>query len=334
MKNNSFESIGTIISLIISKHFSSSVNTLSVACSIPIPQMRNYLANIFKNKLLHSHFYPAPNINEHDEDPLKTTEIFFERIAKGMADNEPIYLIDMENFTESYHLLQITSVEAGYLNNIYPELLQNQQTNLFEIKDSIESIPKWVIEKHDKVQDAISREKQIEFTYKSSKCKLIKTICSPVSVVQDLTDHLFYIKDSDDNYYRIDRIKSDIKILQQKSDIGQYQPSPFQKYFWGTEYKVHGEPVHVKLQISADTTNIITKIKNDTVLRSSTSKLYQNGKYYYYEDDILGMQDFRRWLRSYGSSITVIEPQTLINEILYGTNKTLSFYNELNSIKF
>ena len=62
-------------------------------------------------------------------------------------------------------------------------------------------------------------------------------------------------------------------------------------------------------------------------------KLYKDGNYYYYEDDILGMPDFRRWLRSYGSSITVLEPQTLIDEIIESTRKTLSYYNKLNSIK-
>ena len=136
----------------------------------------------------------------------------------------------------------------------------------------------------------------------------------------------------ENNYYRIDRIKSQIKILSESFDLEQYHPSPYQKYFWGSEYKDHGEPVHVKLRISTGTTNILTKIKNDTSLRAETCKLYQKDNYYYYEDDILGIQDFRRWLRSYGSSITVIEPQSLINEIIEGANKTLSYYELLSSL--
>lgn len=40
----------------------------------------------------------------------------------------------------------------------------------------------------------------------------------------------------------------------------------------------------------------------------------------------------RRWLRSYGSSITVLEPQKLIDEITESTNKTLSYYEKLKSI--
>ena len=69
------------------------------------------------------------------------------------------------------------------------------------------------------------------------------------------------------------------------------------------------------------------------MLRSETGKLYANGDYYYYEDDILGIPDFRRWLRSYGSSITVLEPQSLIDEITKNTKKTLFYYEELKSIQ-
>lgn len=88
--------------------------------------------------------------------------------------------------------------------------------------------------------------------------------------------------------------------------------------------------ISLKLRISAGTANIIEKIKSDTALRSETSKLYQEGNYYYYEDDILGIQDFRRWLRSYGSAITVLEPQSLINEITESVQKTLSYYKKIN----
>ena len=99
----------------------------------------------------------------------------------------------------------------------------------------------------------------------------------------NLTTNVLYLKDTENNYYRIDRIKS--------------------------------------------------KIKRDTVLRSETGKLYKDGDFYYYEDDILGIPDFRRWMRIYGSSITVLEPQTLIKEIIENITKTLTYYEKLNAIK-
>ncbi len=331
-RNHTFDMLGLIISLILSDHFAASVTSLSSACNLPVPQMRKYISIIFGNSILFSHLSPTPESDDQDDDPLKTAEIFLHKIAAGNADHETIYLIDMDDFTGGYHLLPITSVEAGCLNNIYPNLIQNQRTGLFEMKDTIDSIPKIILEKQDRVQEAISQKRKIEFSYKSPQFDLSKIICSPVSVIQNLTSHILYIKDSETNHYRIDRIKSNIKILPAHSDLDQYTPSPLQKYFWGTEYKVHENPVHVKLRISAETSNIIEKIRNDTALRRQTCKLYYDGNDYYYEDDILGMPDFRRWLRSYGSSITVLEPQSLINEVIDSARKTLSYYENLNTI--
>lgn len=224
--NNNFDTIGLIISLILSDNFLASVESLAEACDLPVQQMRKYLSVIFDNKNLLTHLLPTPESDDENEDNnfIETASTFLSAILSGNADKEPIYLID------------------------------------------------------------------------------------------------------------IDRIKSKITTIEEPSDIDQYSPSPYQKYFWGNEYQKHGEPTHIKLRIKAGTTNIIEKIKSDTVLRIETGKLYKDDEYYYYEDDILGMPDFRLWLRSYGSSITVLEPQTLIDEITENTNKTLSYYSKLKSI--
>ncbi len=331
--NDRLEMLGLIVALILSDTYNSTIENLSKTCELPILQMRKNIGTLFSNKLLFSHLSPTPEIDENDANPKKTAERFLSSLVNGTADNEEIYLADMEHFIDDYQIIPITSVETGYISNEYPKLIQNQRIGLFETKDTIDSIPKVVVDKQDKIQEAISQKKQIEFSYKSPQFDIAKIICSPVAVIQNLTTHILYLKDTNDNYYRIDRIKSSIKILRTDSDIDQYNISPFQKYFWGTEYKEHGKPIHVKLQISAGTTNIIRKIQNDTILRAETRHLYQDGEYYYYEDDILGIPDFRRWLRSYGSSITVLEPQSLIDEVTNSATTTLSYYKKIESLK-
>lgn len=332
--NNNFDTIGLIISLILSESFTASVESLACACNMPNQQMRKYLSVIFDNQNLLTHLSPSPKSDDDNEEDefINIAQDFLSRIISGNADTHPIYLIDMDNFTDEYVLLPITSVEAGYISNTYPQLIQNQRVSLFETKDTLDSVPKPILEKYDIVQNAISQNKKIEFKYKSPKFDLAEIICSPAAVIQNLTTNILYIKDTDNNYYRIDRIKSKIHIMSEVSDLGHYSPSPYQKYFWGNEYQEHGEPLHVRLRISAGTTNIIQKIKSDTALRS-TGKLYKDGDFYYYEDDVLGMPDFRRWMRSYGASITVLEPQTLIEEITENTKKTLSYYEKLSAIK-
>lgn len=333
--NNNFDTIGLIISLILSDNFLASVETLAEACDLPAQQMRKFLSIIFDNKNLLTHLSPTPEADDENEDDnfIETASTFLSTILSGNADKEPIYLIDMYDYIDDYLLLPITSIEAGYISSVYPNLIQNQRANLFEIKDTVESVPKHILDKHDEIQNAISQGAKIKFKYKSPQFDLADIICSPVAVIQNLTTHILYVKDTENNYYRIDRIKSKITITEDPSDIDQYSPNPYQKYFWGNEYQKHGEPTHIKLRIKAGTTNIIEKIKNDTALRIETGKLYKDNEYYYYEDDILGMPDFRRWLRSYGSSITVLEPQTLIKEIVENTTKTLTYYDKLSTIK-
>lgn len=332
---NNFDTIGLIISLILSENFTASVETLAEACNLPIQQMRKYISVIFDNKNLLTHLSPtleADDENE-EEDFEEIANAFLSKITSGKADKEPIYLVDMYDFIGDYLLLPITSIEAGYVSNVYPNLIQNQRATLFEVKDTIDSVPKIILDKQDLVQNAISQGVNIKFKYKSPQFELVDIVCGPVAVIHNLTTHILYIKDTENNYYRIDRIKSKISITEEPSNIEQYSPSPYQKYFWGNEYQKHDEPVHVKLLIKASTANIIEKIKSDTALRSGIGKLYKKGDYYYYEDDILGIPDFRRWLRSYGSSITVLEPQSIIEEITESTRKTLSYYNKLKSIQ-
>ena len=333
--NNNFDTIGLIISLILSDSFTASVNSLAAACNLPNQQMRKYLGVIFNNKNLLTHLSPSPKTDDEndDDDFIDIARNFLSEIISGNADTKPIYLIDMDDFIDDYLLLPITSVEAGYIRNTYPKLIQNQRASLFEIKDSLNSMPKPILEKYDIVQTSIFQNKKIEFKYKSPRFDLTKIVCSPVTIIQNLTTNILYIKDTENNYYRFDRIKSKIRITTEPSDFNQYIPSSYQKYFWENEYLEHGEPIHVKLRIKAETSNIIEKIKNDTVLRSETGKLYKKGDYYYYEDYILGIPDFRRWMRSFGSSITVLEPQTLIKEIINSTTKTLTYYEKLHSIK-
>ncbi len=317
-----FSIIGYMFSLIVSENFVSTIESLSKACNLPKNQIRKFLAIILSNRILRDHF------SIYEDEIVDTKNISL--VLDKLDENQPISFIGLEDYLEGFILLPITPVEIGYIKTDYPELIKNHHTAPFEIKTTIDAIPEHILKRQDIIQNAILQKKKIEFKYKSPNYPTNNIKCSPLSIIENLTTHILYLKDTENNYYRIDRIKSLIKILKEDSNIESYSPDPYQKYFWGTEYKDHGEPIHVKIRINPETSNIITKIKSDTLLRSETCILFKDGNYYYYEDDVLGIQDFRRWLRGYGSSIIVIEPQSLIDEIVDGANKTLEYYKILN----
>lgn len=327
--DNRLNIIAYMFSLIISEKYNSTINNLSTSCNLPIQQTRKCISVLFQNPILLSHLSSTLEISDEDDDPIENAKYFLDKLINGECDDAPIYLIDMDSFTDEFLLLPVSPVEISTLRSTYPDLLKNHMTNLFETKDSIDSIPHQILEKQDVIQNAIMLKQQIEFMYKSLHDGTFKVNCSPVEVIQNITSRILYIKDTQNNYYRLDRIIDSIKILKIPSDIDTYVANKFQKYFWGTEYKDHGDPIHVKIKISNETSNILEKIKRDTALRSKTCSLYQEGDYYIYEDDILGIQDFRRWLRSYGSSITVIEPLELIKDIVDSAQKSLNYYEML-----
>lgn len=83
------------------------------------------------------------------------------------------------------------------------------------------------------------------------------------------------------------------------------------------------KPIHVKLKIFEDTPDIMYKIKKDTYCRNRAtlegpfldSSDNKKTNIYYYEDDIIGMDTFKSWLKQFGSSIVVLEPKELAYDI-------------------
>ena len=95
-------------------------------------------------------------------------------------------------------------------------------------------------------------------------------------------------------------------------------------YMWGMS-SFDEEPVPVKVRIYANTANIISKIKAETSLRKYR-KLTQDGNDYIYTDTIIGTANFRSWLRGYGSSVVVMEPKELADEMKESALKVIQLY--------
>jgi len=335
MKNKTFDTIGYILSLITSEEFESSIQSLheEIFPSLSIQTIRNSLLKLCKNKLLNTLLSLKDSSN--DELYIKIDDQVKKQIKNGMHDDKIICLTAFETFIPNNFLLPVTYSETEYLKKEYPDLIpdKDKKINSFEIKYAGNAVPynNSLVKIQAAIQTAIIEQKVIEFHYLPSKASHREFItCSPVFITQNLTDHLTYFKDSEGNNYRIDRIDpKKVKQKTEKANLSSYKENPNQKYFWSINSKNSESPIHVKLRISKNTTNIIEKIKNDTRLRQKTSHLYEDENFYYYEDDIIGVQDFRRWLRNYGSSITVLEPQSIIHEIVTGAKNTLDYYDKL-----
>ena len=56
-----------------------------------------------------------------------------------------------------------------------------------------------------------------------------------------------------------------------------------------------------------------------------------DGYYYLYEDDVLHISKLKSWVYSYGSSMVVIEPESLREEVIESYKKRKQYYESVNS---
>jgi predicted DNA-binding transcriptional regulator YafY len=257
---------------------------------------------------------------------------FAKNLLSGKYD-AIIWNLELNNLSDEENIiLSLSQMENSALASIGSTPVTLKRSALFEKKDSIKPISYKIRKIQATIQDAIETGSAISFTYtpRDGKEQIIK--CLPQRLITNVTDNWIYLMHTSSPYpFRLDRIKHFHGII---SDDGSY-PAPEsnqnEKYYWGTTGDAAQKPVHVKLRIAAETRNIISKIKSDISFRSETCKFYQMNNFYYYEDDIIGMDEFQRWVRGYGSSIIVIEPTSLKNNIVKRAKETLELYEASES---
>lgn len=220
-----------------------------------------------------------------------------------------------------------------------------------------------IIEYADNLQTAIERNASVSFRYRTSfNPKESTTIDSrphqssqdvtvyPQYLYHDTDKNLIYcialeIKDSDKEQkidsscisckiFRLDRISRYYNKSFPTPALSELPDDTFQKvkemcqkldYMWGMS-SFNEEPVSVKIRIFANTSNIISKIKAETSQRKY-GKLTQDEIGYIYTDIIIGTNNFRSWLRGYGSSVVVLEPKALADEMKESAQKVIQMYS-------
>ena len=346
-----FDTIGYIFCLICSDDFTATITSISDKCGIPVPMVRKYIYHLLKNKLLSTHIFLDYEIYDQENGDTweqSSSKKLLEEISHGTYDNTEITFDEIETLMPGSFLIPFSSIEYECMKSYYPGMIDDAGSGTFEIKDIYGSVSNDILAIEEKLQSTITYHKRVEIYYVSPGKKAASFTCTPVQIIQDTTQHLAYLKDSENNLYRLDRIKCSFDAngkvrsgIQEVSDTSTTSTKPFSlnpmsKYYWAADNNENNaadksteKPIHVKIRVRNETRNLINKLKKDVILRAETSKLYIKDGSWYYEDDILGINDFRRWLRGYGSSLVVLEPKSLIKQITSGYHKTLEYYDIL-----
>ncbi len=93
---------------------------------------------------------------------------------------------------------------------------------------------------------------------------------------------------------------------------------------WGTEYS--DEPIHIKLKIY-DKAGVPERVRRDLGKKADRC-LKKDVDGYIYEDDVIGIKKCMAWVRSYGSSIIVLEPKDERQRMIESAKERYAYYYE------
>lgn len=235
-------------------------------------------------------------------------------IMSGSADDYPFAYESIPAGTLSIPISHSEAQAYNHLLNNYIAVEQDispiiYRDNYLRMKN-IENISNTILE----IQSAIAAKRILHFLYKANT-GIFEADIIPIKLLYDSFENSYAILGLYDNKpftYRIERIVGNVKTGNKIS--GQIY-TPFLSYapqVWGFDF--NAKPIKVKIKIYDEGT-VIRKIKLDLACRTQ-GRLYEKDNAYYYEDTVYGYNSFKKWIRSYGSSIVVIKPLKLRNEMI------------------
>lgn len=333
-KQDTLYLISNLISFINSEDFDATIVSLSEACNVHIQLVRKAILKMLDNAILSSCLDAENFYNKHDpEASLIETfhddpESFASDLLSGAHDSL-IWAIDLKILApDENQILPLTSIEYGAILSTGETDKSFKKGALFEKKDNTISVSKTVRSNQETIREAKDNKLAVTFSYKDSKGNIINPICFPIDIFTNVSDNWVYFKTTEGYLYRLDRITNLVRIVKDAGPFPEVIHTPYEKNIWGAAFDKGETPTHVKIRIRTGIRNLTQKITNDLQHRNGVGKLYENDGYLFYEDDIIGVQEFQRWLRAYGSSIQVIEPLFLRENIKAAAKTTLEYYEK------
>ena len=225
--------------------------------------------------------------------------------------------------------------------NIFAKIMHKSDiSDAVWVKDTVFSVPDNIRELQNDIRIAIENEHPVSFRYSSPEGQIEVKGLNVHRIYETLDNKRLYCIAMDKEryplFYRLDRI-SDLEIeSNKKTDPEQEGAFDFLDYMWGAETSqemwdadaLQYRHFHVKVKIFNETKNIYNKIKEETKDRKygRLYKVEEGDNFFYYEDEIIGKNSFKKWLRRYGASVVLMEPLDLAAEMYQSAVRRLATY--------
>ena len=242
---------------------------------------------------------------------------------------------DYHNFAEGTSQEEKPVFFTPFEKNLFAKVMHMSDfSDAVWIKDSAFSVSEEVMVLQDEIREAIKCGHPISFHYSSQDGEEDIKCLSVRSIYETLDNKRVYCVAFDEEnsplLYRLDWMTGLEVENNKKMDPLPKDAMDFLDHMWEADVS-KDERLHVKIKIYNETKNIYDKIKKDTRDRKY-GRLYKDEKddnIFYYEDEVSGKNSFKKWLRRYGASVVVLEPQELAIEMYDSAVRRLEAYKKV-----
>ncbi len=327
----------TIISLLTETEEGMTINELSEKLNVSNNTIINDLHNLQLIAEFNMSVGPADwDVEEYWTD--KDAEIreeedneFLLSLYEGTRNDVPLKILYHKR--DEQFSVELTAFERMILTEyLKKHNMDNIMPNRKDIYIKNMSTPDYSIyTKLTKINDAIRNEKAIEILCTNEYTKKMERLTIfPLKVVSLFSDSEYYVVaicDDANLIYNIGNIneinvtKKDILV----SDDLKSQILEEYDYRWGTGVNEGVFDFELKIYNEADLFNRLRK----RLSSRKYGKWEEHGDYAVYTDKVIDYSALKQWVMSYGSSVRVVKPQRLANDIVKSAEDRLKKYEAL-----
>lgn len=330
-----------------------SISKIASEYNIPVSIIRSDFIAIISAYKKDNEFLVLYPIDKDFDSEFMTVDSCITQIQKGEWDNK--FLVTSIPINQDDHSIFLTPEEQKALNE---EFQFDAGFVDFDIKNSFkyQKAPNDLFAVLSQLNIAISDNHQIFFAYLSGKSqKLTYVQTSPVKIIYDNEENLYHLLAIKNKNY----VTYDIKLIQTTSvkelpeGLALLDSSVSSKHTakvhilnmpcvaydsFALEQKIphvwknafsEKNPTHVRIKFSE---HVYDSVYADLYYRNPDTILsaVHNG-YFFFEDDIYGLDAFDNWIRTYGSKAVILEPKSLAEKRIASLKQNLENYNKFSN---
>lgn len=327
--HKSEDRLSILYALLQSDYYDFTIQAVSQDLSLPLAVLRQDCAVLFASPELKFHIFDST-----DPSLSLESDIFTDNLSNGCYDDHIFELsINVPLFPKGFYL-PVDELEYGVISDRFQKLLDGNHLPVnFYTKHTIYDSPfeKRISQRFAmialrdalfKINEAIQDKRIISFDYLTAQGEKQHKYTIPQNIFHDANENLYYCIDYSGRTFRLDRMNS--VQLRKKTAIDKIQTDQMD-YVWGAE-AADSDPIHVKFKVIDQTSNLLSKIDRETKHRKYRMLYQDQNNMWIYEDDIIGINSFCRWLRSFGSSIVVLSPDSIVKRMKESAQKILENY--------